>query len=343
VLRGHTDTVTGAAFSPDGHEVATASADGTARVWDPGTTDELHLFARAEGPVWAAVVSPDGRLVLTVGEDARARIFAPDGQLLRVLIHPGPVTGAAFRPDGRLAFTADADRTLRVWRTADGTLVRKRGDVSAGPLAVSSDGRLLAAPAAGGAVAIRDSRTLAPVRWLRRGGPFTAASFSADGSQVVTAGADGLSRIWDLRSGSLVRVLRGAQDALTDTEFSADGRLVVGASRDHQARVWNAATGAEVVELKGHFGPVFGASFSPNARWVVTAGPTTAGLWDVATGRLLLYLRGHDEPLTSASFFPGGNRVLTSSRDGTVRTYACVICGGVDALLDAAKARLARG
>ena len=341
VLRGHTDTVNAGAFSPDGRTVATGSADGTARVWDPGTANELRVFASARRPIWAAVPSPTGGLVLTAGDDGRARIFTSAGRLLRVLVHPRPVTAAVFSPDGRLAFTADADRTVRIWRTADGGLVRSVGGVSAGPLAISRDGRLLAAPAAGGAVAIRNATTLAPVRWLRRGGPFTAASFSPDGRLVVTAGADHLARIWDRHTGSALRVLRGHEDALTDVEFSPDGRLVVAASRDHEARVWNAATGGEVAELKGHFGPVFGASFSPNDRWVVTAGPTTAGLWDVASGRLLLYLHGHTGPLTSASFFPGGNRILTSSRDGTVRTYTCVVCGDLDQLLAAANARLA--
>ena len=341
VLRGDTDAVVDAAFSPDGRTVATASADGTARIWDPGTADELRLFAGAHGPVWAAVAAPAGGLVLTAGDDGRARIFTAAGRLVRVLVHPGPVTSAAFSPDGRLVFTAGKDGTVRAWRTADGALVRAVPNVSAGPLAVSPDGRLLAAPAAGGAVAIRDATTLAPVRRLRQGGPFTAAAFSSDGKLVATAGADGLARIWDVRTGAAVRVLRGAEDQLTDVEFSPDGRLVVAPSRDHQVRIWNGTTGALVVELKGHFGPVFAASFSPDGRWVVSAGPTTAGLWEVASGRLLLYLRGHTEPLTSASFFPGGNRILTASRDGTVRTYACVVCGGLDELLGAANARLA--
>ena len=75
--------------------------------------------------------------------------------------------------------------------------------------------------------------------------------------------------------------------------------------------------------------------------WVVTAGPVTAGLWQVSDGRLLLYLRGHKEPLTSASFSPDGQRILTSSRDGTVRTYTCDLCGGIDGLLALANARLA--
>jgi WD40 repeat protein len=254
-----------------------------------------------------------------------------------------PRCAAVFSPDGRFIFTAGADRNVRIWRSTSGALVRRVGGVS-GPLAISPNGRLLAALGTGGVLTIRDAVTLRPERTLSHGAPFTAAAFSPNGRLVVTAGDDHVARIWDVQTGALVRVLRGHDDAthenaLTDVEFSHDGRLVVTASRNHLARVWNAATGTEV-ELKGHFGPVFGASFSPNDRWVVTAGPTTAGVWEVASSRLLLYLHGHTGPLTSASFFPGGTRILTSSRDGTVRTYTCLACGGVDALLAAAKARL---
>jgi WD40 repeat protein len=73
----------------------------------------------------------------------------------------------------------------------------------------------------------------------------------------------------------------------------------------------------------------------------VTAGPVTAGLWQVSDGRLLLYLRGHTQPLTSASFSPDGRRILTSSRDGTVRTYLCELCGGIDDLQRLANERMA--
>ena len=73
----------------------------------------------------------------------------------------------------------------------------------------------------------------------------------------------------------------------------------------------------------------------------MTAGPSTAGLWQASNGRLLFYLHGHEEPLTSASFSPDGRRILTSSRDGTVRTYSCELCAGQDELLVLAKARVA--
>ena len=39
-LRGHTDSVLSAAYSPDGARIVTASADQTARVW-PGTVEAL--------------------------------------------------------------------------------------------------------------------------------------------------------------------------------------------------------------------------------------------------------------------------------------------------------------
>ena len=65
-----------------------------------------------------------------------------------------------------------------------------------------------------------------------------------------------------------------------------------------------------------------------------------AAAGDRMLGHLLTYLRGHTEPLTSASFSPDGHQILTSSRDGTVRTYACQICGGINELLALAQRRL---
>ena len=44
VLQGHTDQVSGAAFSPDGRHIVTSSRDGTARVWDSETGRELNVL-----------------------------------------------------------------------------------------------------------------------------------------------------------------------------------------------------------------------------------------------------------------------------------------------------------
>src|SRR5262249_29291808 len=50
VLRGHADAISVAVFSPDGQLVATASKDGTARLWDVNTGRELQLLNRRQSP-----------------------------------------------------------------------------------------------------------------------------------------------------------------------------------------------------------------------------------------------------------------------------------------------------
>jgi WD40 repeat protein len=340
VLRGHTESVTAGAFSPDGHVAATASADGTARLWDPGIAPELRPLMTVHSPVETVSFSPDGRLIVAASRDGTARIVTRRGEVRHVFRHPG-LASAIFTPDGRRVLTDGADKAIHVWSDASGRLIRVVPGVSSGPLALSRDGRLLAAPAADGSMQLWSAPALRPLRKLTAGSPFAAAGFSPDGRLVATGGEDDTVRVWNAARGTLLRVLRGHKDAVTDVEFSADGKLLVTSSRDHDARIWDVATGKSTV-LRGHFGPVFGASFSPDGRWVVTAGPSTAGLWQVSTGQLLLYLRGHSEPLTSASFGPDSRSILTSSRDGTVRVYACEICGGLGELVALAKVRLAQ-
>ena len=51
---------------------------------------------------------------------------------------------------------------------------------------------------------------------------------------------------------------------------------------------------------------------------------------------------GADSPLTSASFGPDGRRIVTTSEDGTVRRFDCVICGSLDDLEALAAERLGR-
>ena len=77
VLRGHTDLVWTARFSPDGKRAVSASDDRTARIWDlaSGTSTVLsHPEA-----VLGADFSPDGRRVATAGQDGVLRIWDADG------------------------------------------------------------------------------------------------------------------------------------------------------------------------------------------------------------------------------------------------------------------------
>lgn len=134
------------AFSPDGTLLATASWDGTARIWEAVSGKELARFTH-QGWVSSVAFSPDGNLLATASNDKTARIYGVDsGQEPRTFSHDESVVGVAFSPDGQLLATASDDHTGWIWDVTVAEHERSRvvhdGKVSG--VAFSPDGRLLA-------------------------------------------------------------------------------------------------------------------------------------------------------------------------------------------------------
>src|SRR5262249_38553772 len=75
-LRGHMDLVRSASVSADGKFLLTASADGTARLWDLHSLKTLAILPTGQGPATRAVFSPTNTAVLVIGEDATPRIYS---------------------------------------------------------------------------------------------------------------------------------------------------------------------------------------------------------------------------------------------------------------------------
>ena len=166
-------------------------------------------------------------------------------------------------------------------------------------------------------------------------------SFSPDGKRILAAAAN-TARIWDVRTGESVFALEGHTAPVTSASFSPNGSVIATTSTDSTAILWRATDGARLHLLTGHFSLVSGAAFSADGRWLATAGPGQTGIWQVRTGRKLLFAQASDNALTSVAFSPRGWRVVAGGRDGTVKTYDCVLCGGSRELERLAKARLAR-
>ena len=78
-------------LSDDGRVVLTASADGTARLWDAATGQYFGMLLSHRGPVNSARFSPDGRHVVTASDDGTARLWS--------IPHPVPPAEAALAAD----------------------------------------------------------------------------------------------------------------------------------------------------------------------------------------------------------------------------------------------------
>jgi WD40 repeat protein len=73
------------------------------------------------------------------------------------------------------------------------------------------------------------------------GRPVASATFSPDGTRIVTASSDRTALVWDAASGEMLDVLSGHEGVVSSASFSPDGTRILTASRDNTARVWDAA------------------------------------------------------------------------------------------------------
>jgi WD40 repeat protein len=342
-LSGHGAIITSAAFSSDGTRVVTASEDGTARVWDVGSGNELASLPH-DASVKSAAFNADCSKVVTASADKMARVWdlASRG-VVACLCHDDSVDHATFSPDGARLLTGTKAGAL-LWDAAGRkVLARLDHDGMVPRPSFSADATKVVTASWKGTLRVWDAASGGRLASFRHDKGIATAAFSADGTRVVTASWDQTARVWDVASGAEVACFRH-DDELNSAAFSPDGAQVVTASRDRTARIWDVTTAAGLATLS-HDQVVSGAAFSPDGERLVTASRDyTVRLWDARTRRELARFAHDDrenlvcvwEPeasvfvtdrdwLMTAAFSADGARVVTTSWDKVARVWDATI------------------
>jgi cytochrome c len=216
-FEGHTAPIVSIAVSPDDKTLASASWDRTVRLWRLDGGEARALTGHQDNANGVAFM-PDGRALVSAGYDATIRIWpvAGDGAPL-VATLPSPLNCVAVAPDGEII--AGAANGTVYFLSPEG---KPRGAVEAGQtpvisVAVSGDGKLVAAAGIRGSVAIieRATRTLARTL-VGPGLPVWSVAFFPDSRMLLTGGTDRLVRRWNAITGEPIGsvVLAGVEDPL---------------------------------------------------------------------------------------------------------------------------------
>lgn len=222
---GHSGMVTAVTFSRDGRRVismggvkastwqgiASAQIDGTIRIWDVATGENIRsLSGISESVPNFAVLSPDGKQLLSAGNVEALKLWDLDsGRLLRTFKDFS--LAAAFSPNGRYALSAYVN-SVRLLDLITGQELR------------SFEGHS---------------------NYVK------ALAFSPDGKLALSGSMDNSVKLWDVATGKEIRTFVGHAGEVSAVAFSPDGRLALTGGADSTARIWEITTGRQLVQLVG--------------------------------------------------------------------------------------------
>ena len=156
--------------------------------------------------------------------------------------------------------------------------------------------------------------------WNAHRGYVFVSRFSPSGQWLVTAGGDGLVKLWKLPQTEPVKTLKHS-NAVRSLVFSRDEKLLFVGDQDGGLRAWPLDSEQPAVETQQD-GAIFSVGLSPDGQTLATAGSDkVVRLWNAKTLTQKLSLEGHAGPIYGLMFHPQGGRLVSVGWDHMVRIW----------------------
>lgn len=202
LLGRHEERVNCVAFHPLGSHLASSSNDRTWRFWDLETAKELLLQEGHEAYIYPLSFQCDGSLIATGDLNGVGKVWdlRTGRSVLNLLGHVRRIIAMTFLPNGYQVATGSDDNTIRVWD------LRRKSTVYSIPA---------------------HHKAVADIRFEEGEGKF-----------MVSAGYDGVCKVWNTRDWQVVAKFAVANAKLTSASPNKDASLIVTTSTDKMFKLW---------------------------------------------------------------------------------------------------------
>lgn len=305
-LRGHSQSVTGLAISPDGRFLASVSWDRTLRIWSVADGTSIDSVSRHDRGLlavsFAQELASNFYYLVTGGFDQRINLWSMQIDREKKIIltdtlkgHTGSIHALAIAKEQKIIASGSYDRTIKQW------------DLETGELLYSCYNEL---------------------------GPIYAIAVDPERETIASGGGDGSVTLWHLGSNEKIGFLIGNLSSVESVAIAFDGQVVAAGCVDGSIKIWQLefpSLSREVLpslNIPAHAGQVMSLAFSPDGETLFSSGADgRVKIWHWQSSQQLAVLQisdrqeGRADRVLSLALSPDGELLAAGSVDGTIQIW----------------------
>lgn len=271
-----------------------------------GSVQQKGSYSGHEGQIFSLAVI-NSEQIATAGADKLIKLWdLRNGEcFLELKGHQDTVWDLKSGFDGKYLFSASEDKDIKIWRVSDGKCKKTMTGHKTGAmtLCVLPAKKLMMSGSKEGGVIIWDLgekkikreieahvSTVRAVRYLGR-------------NHFATAADDGWLKVWDAKSGELIKALQASEGQVTCMSVFDKGRRVLLGDSVGDLKIWDVEGGKQIAKITAHHKGVLSAAMSADGQLIASGGGDAAfRLWDLHSAALLKQIEGNDSAIHCLEF-----------------------------------------